>query len=130
MEEIDQARMARIHKAFDAVKGRFSARTLRPFKPLSTDLTSWTAGKLSLETSIDQAEQSRENELDRLLSTLVWTGDWLAEELIGEGKPKEGARVSLWVRNMAVVYAFSEVEESLTGLDRELEKIVELAARA
>jgi hypothetical protein len=124
MEEIDQARMDRIHRAFNDVKGRFSVTDIAPLQTAINRLEELDRREAELETSIDQAEQSRESELDRLLTTLVWTGDWLAEELIGEGRPKDGARVSLWVRNMAVVYSFSEIEESLAGLDRELEKIV------
>jgi small-conductance mechanosensitive channel len=125
MEEIDQQRMARIFKAFVAVKSRLSPAEAAPVQTALDRLDKLERLENDLESSIDQAEQARENELDRLLSTLVWTGDWLAEELISQGKPKEGNRVSLWVRNMAVVYAYSEVDESLASLDRELGTIID-----
>jgi small-conductance mechanosensitive channel len=125
MEEIDEERMARIYKAFAIVKGRFSAQEIAPFEAALDSLDQLDRRESELETSIEQNEQARENELDRLMATLVWTGDWVAEELISQGNPKEGARVSLWVRNMAVVYAYSEVEESLDGLDRELTSIIQ-----
>jgi small-conductance mechanosensitive channel len=124
MEEIDQKRMARIYKAFAVVKSRFSPEQIAPFETALNRLDELDRQENELETSIDQNEQVRENELDRLMSTLVWTGDWVAEELLSRGQTKEGARVSLWVRNIAVFYSYSEVEESLDGLDRELVSLI------
>lgn len=125
MEEIDQKRMSRIYKALANVKSRLTPDEVAPVQTALDHLDELERAENELENSIDEAEQARENELDRLLSTLVWTGDWLAEELIAQGKTIEGNRVSLWVRNMAVVYAYSEVEESLEGLDQELGKIID-----
>jgi hypothetical protein len=125
LEEIDQKRMARIYKAFASVKSRLNPAEAAPVQAALDRLDELERLEHELEASIDQAEQSRESELDRLLATLVWAGDWLAEEMISMGRAKEGNRVSLWVRNMAVVYAYSEVEESLDGLDRELGNIIE-----
>jgi small-conductance mechanosensitive channel len=124
MEEIDEKRMARIYKAFAIVKGRFTPEETAPFENALNRLDELDRQENALETSIDQNEMARENELDRLMSTLVWTGDWVAEEFISRGKPKEGGRISLWVRNIAVFYSYSEVEESLDGLDREMDNLI------
>jgi MscS family membrane protein len=125
MEEIDQNRMARIYNAFSAVKSRLNPAEAAPIQLALDRLDELERLEQDLEVNIDQAEQARESELDRLLSTLVWTGDWLAEEMISMGQVKEGNRVSLWVRNTAAVYAYSEVEESLNGLDREIGSIID-----
>jgi hypothetical protein len=49
----------------------------------------------------------------------------VAEDLAAQGSVKEAARVSLWVRNIAVLYAELEVDESVDGLDRELGDLID-----
>lgn len=124
-EEIDQRRMARIFRAFSVVKSRLSPEEVGPFESALNRLDELDRQENSLEAAIGQAERAREAELDRLLQTLVWTGDWVAEDMLRGGKPREAARVSLWVRNMAALFAEYEVQESVDGLDKELSNLID-----
>ncbi|MEO8288438.1 MAG: mechanosensitive ion channel domain-containing protein [Chloroflexota bacterium] len=125
MLEIDESRMGRIFKAYATIKKKLSADETQRLEMALNRVDELNRKENELEASIDEAEHARENELDRLMTTLVWTGDWVAEELLQQGKGKEAARVSLWVRNIAVVYCFHEVEESLNGLDKELDNLID-----
>jgi hypothetical protein len=124
-DEIDRSRIERIRLGMSAARERISADQLAPLEAAVAQLEAQDARENELETSIEAGEQARENELDRLLATLVWTGDWVAEDLAARGSVKEAARVSLWVRNIAVLYAEMEVNESTDGLDRELGDLIE-----
>ena len=125
MAEIDRSRIERIRQAMGGVRERLSASLLAPIETAIAQLEALDARENALESSIDAAEQVREAELDRLLSTLVWTGDWVAEDLATQGNMKEAARVSLWARNIAVLYAELEVDESIDGLDQELGGLID-----
>ena len=59
------------------------------------------------------------------MSALVWSGDWLAEEMIASGHMDEAARISLWVRTMASLYSEVEVDESVAGTDKEIDKLAQ-----
>ena len=59
------------------------------------------------------------------MSALVWSGDWLAEEMITRGHHDEAARVSLWVRTMASLYSEVEVQESVDGTDAEIDRLAQ-----
>ena len=125
IDEIDRTRIERIRLAMGVARERISADRLAPLETAIAQLEALDARENALEASVEAAEQARESELDRLLATLVWTGDWVAEDLAAQGSVKEAARVSLWVRNIAVLYAELEVDESVDGLDRELGDLID-----
>src|SRR5207248_6853003 len=102
------------------LKEHYSAAEIEPLANAIARLSQLDNLEDSLEGSISKAEQAREAELDRLLSALVWAGDWLAEEMVESGQRDEAARISLWVRNMATQYSEVAVRESLDGLDAEM----------
>ncbi|HET9493804.1 MAG TPA: mechanosensitive ion channel domain-containing protein [Chloroflexia bacterium] len=124
MDEISTGRIERIRRGMTFARERISASRLVSLEAAIAQLETLDAREDRLEASINAAEQARESELDRLLATLVWTGDWVAEDLAARGNVKEASRVSLWVRNIAVLYAELEVDESVDGLDRELSDLI------
>jgi small-conductance mechanosensitive channel len=124
-DEIDRGRIERIRRAMSAARERIGGGRLVPLEAAIAQLEALDSQENTLESSIEAAEQARESELDRLLATLVWTGDWVAEDLAAQGSVKEAARVSLWVRNIAVLYAELEVDETIAGLDRELGDLID-----
>jgi hypothetical protein len=124
-DEIDRGRIERIKRAMGSARERIGTARLGPLETVVAQLEALDARENELEASIEAGEQARENELDRLLATLVWTGDWVAEDLANQGSDKEAARVSLWVHNIAVLYAELEVDESVDGLDRELGDLID-----
>lgn len=123
MEEITERRIDRLNSALAVVRQRYSAAEVEPLAVAIARLNELDAVEDELETSINQLEQAREHELDRLMAALVWAGDWLAEEMLGRGHRDEAARISLWVRSMAALYSEVEARESVDGLDRELGKL-------
>jgi MscS family membrane protein len=124
VEEIDQARIARINRAYQVFKTHLSADEAGTLDSVIARLTDLDRTEFELEHSIDHAEQAREADLDRLLATLVWSGDRVAEDMAAQGRTNQAARISLWVRNMAVLYAEVEVQESVDGLDKELDSLI------
>jgi small-conductance mechanosensitive channel len=122
---ISDGRMASLNAAVAKVQARYSPAEVGPLVTAVSRLNELDAVGDELEASIDKAEQAREAELDRLMAALVWSGDWLAEEMVGRGQRDEAARISLWVRNMASLYSEIEVRESLDGLDKEMGRIIQ-----
>ena len=125
MQEISETRIERLNKGLALVRQRYSAAEIEPLAMSIARLNELDAVEDELETSINRAEKAREAELDRLMSALVWAGDWLAEEMIEQGHRDEAARVSLWVRSMAALYSEVEARESVAGLDRELGRLAD-----
>jgi hypothetical protein len=122
---LSDGRMASLNAAVAKVQARYSPAEVGPLVTAVSRLNELDAVGDELEASIDKAEQAREAELDRLMAALVWSGDWLAEEMVGRGQRDEAARISLWVRNMASLYSEIEVRESLDGLDKEMGRIIQ-----
>lgn len=125
IQEISENRIERLNNALAAVRQRYSAAEIEPLVGAVGRLNELDAVEDELENSIKRLEKNRETELDRLMSALVWSGDWLAEEMIQAGHHDEAARISLWVRTMASLYSEVEVQESVDGTDKELDRIAQ-----
>jgi small-conductance mechanosensitive channel len=121
---ISERRIESLNAAVARVQASYSPPEVAPLMTAVSRLNELEAIGEELESAIASAEQSRETELDRLMSALVWAGDWLAEDLVAHGRRDEAARISLWVRNMACVYSEVEVRESLDGLDKEISRMI------
>lgn len=122
---ISMRRIELLNAAVAKVQASYSPAEVGPLVTAVARLRELDATGDELDASISNAEQAREAELDRLMSALVWSGDWLAEEMVGRGQRDEAARISLWVRNMACLCAEIEVRESLDGLDKEMSRIIQ-----
>ena len=125
VQEISESRIVRLNNALAQVRQRYSAAEIEPLAVPIARLNELDAIEDQLEAAINKLEKAREAELDRLMSALVWAGDWLAEEMIGRGHRDEAARISLWVRTMAACYSELEARESVDGLDREIARLAD-----
>ncbi len=78
----------------------------------------------ALVQQLAAGEQKAQEELNRLLADLVQAGGQVAEAFIEHSRPKESARIALWVRNVGVVYTEMEVLNTMESLNNELDELI------
>ena len=124
VDAMDAGRMQVIGNALDALVRALPDRTLDPLVRALAAVGALDHEENQLEAELERRETAREGELDQMLAAVAAASERVADALTAQDRPKEAARVKLWIRNIAVIYAEQEVHAVANALDEELGELV------
>jgi len=124
-DSMDQGRMTLISTALEQIAEEIQGSNLTTLQDILGAVEELDRRENILEMELADREEEENKGLEERLSTLDQASETVVAALKEAGLEKEAARISLWSRNIAILYAHMAVEETLAGMDRELDGIIE-----
>jgi len=125
LDVMDQGRISLMNRALNQIAEEMPGTNLTTLKGIFGAVEELDRQENSLEMELGYREQEENNGLEEQLGALDQAAENAAGALTEAGLEKEAANVSRWARNIAVLYAELAVDDTLQGMDREIDGIVE-----